>query len=205
MAADPGFVRLWGKNKKNEMNRVIVFIATPRAKIKGGQVMAGFFGRGFFFAVFATAELLACFGLAAEEQRQVVEKWSSFSVASQKYVDEVRGVSMTSWSAGKSEKGLVLRIRTTFDTNVKVPIKNFSMTYAKSGKRISTNCVGMTAGIRSESVYPTWMLETGNITNTVFLSKGPALFELLFSVEPDVKEVSILYNDQVLVKKLKLK
>ncbi len=164
------------------------------------------FQRGRISSVLCiTVTLLMGFGLHAEEQRPVVEKLSNYSIKFQSYTDDVRGVSMTYWNSSEGSHGLVLRIKTTFDTPVKIPVRDFFLTYKKNGKEVKTNCIGLTANITSEDRYPTWMLETGNITNIVYLPKGPVSFEALFSIGVDVKEVSLLYNDQVLSKRLKLK
>jgi hypothetical protein len=154
---------------------------------------------------FAFASSL-CLGLAvAEDARPVLEKWSGFTAQSQRYEEEVRGISMTYWKASQGTKGLVLRIKADLETDVKVPMKDFAMKYSKGGAETSVNCLGMTSGIDSEEYYPTWMLETRGITNIVYLSKGPVVFELLFALDSEAREATLLYKDQVLLKKYKLK
>ncbi|MBU2453992.1 MAG: peptidoglycan-binding protein, partial [Proteobacteria bacterium] len=110
----------------------------------------------------------------------------------------------TSFRAHEGTIGLALLFEKYFAMGMKVPIRNFSIQYKLNGKNIQTNCVGMSTGMESKSEYTSWTLETRSYTNTMLMYTGRPYFKLLFSVEKDVKEVTVLYNNDVLVQNLNI-
>ncbi len=133
----------------------------------------------------------------------IAVKLSQCSYVSFENIDDAYGHN-SSFRPRKGKVGVAVLFHKKFAMGMKIPIRNFSIHYTLNGEAIQTNCVGMSTGMASKKDYTNWTLETRGLTHLMLMYPKWPYFKLLFSVEKEVKTVTVLYNNEVLVKDLNI-
>ena len=141
--------------------------------------------------------LVFCIGLFASGHVSAQESTlPKVEILSVDFADKIEGVNGVSWKTKDASKfkGAMVLVRATLPRDTALWSADFSLAYLREGTEDRAVSIGLTAPSSSNDNQSIWLV--GEYVKTS-VKKGILYFRLLFALENEVTDISLLYKQPV--------